>query len=90
MACPSCALAKAGFLPLSSWFIYGLCLLFAVIALGSIYYASKSGQVHAIEEAKWTMLDAETRDEWMKYERPEDYRNIEGFEDYWDRGHRES
>lgn len=82
MSCASCALAKAGFLPLSSWFIYGICILFAAVAIGTIWYASKSGQIKEIEGAKWAMLDAESRDDWMKYERPEDYRNVEGYEGY--------
>lgn len=90
MNCPSCALAKAGFLPLSSWLIWGICIVFAVGALASIYFASRSGQIRDIEQAKNTMLDAETRDDWMKYERPEDYKNVEGFEDYWQRGRRDA
>lgn len=82
MTCASCALAKAGLLPLSTWFIWGVCLLFAALALGTIWFASKSGQMKEIEEAKWSMLESESRDDWMRYERPEDYRNIEGFEGY--------
>lgn len=59
MACPSCALARFGISLGTQWLINGVCVLFALAALGVLFWGIKSGLLKDTEAVKYRMLMAE-------------------------------